>query len=217
MAAVTEWVRTLVVLVVLASLLELLLPMGSMKRFVRLTMGLLILLGVARPVVGLLGGEVAFDPDLLRDSAAGLPSMNEIMAEAHRFQERSRALLAAEVEERLRRQAESAARAVDGVAEAQVALEMGGGPALESLRAERATVVVLLGSRFGQVRPVEPVRIGRADDVAGGGADRARTRLPLPAEAPLAEAVRLQVAEQLGIADPQNVTVLIEGRERSGR
>ncbi|WP_374712125.1 stage III sporulation protein AF [Symbiobacterium terraclitae] len=217
MAALIGWVRSLVVLVVLASLLEMLLPTGGMKRFVRLSMGLLILLGVVRPLVSLLGGQAAFDPYLLQEPAGRLPSIDEIMVEANRFQARSQALLLEEVRGRLARQAETAALAVEGVAGADVALELGGGPALETVHVEKVSVTLLLGSRFGQVRPVEPVRIGGA----GGQAEEARggttVRAPLPEEAPIAEAVRQQVAEQLGIGDPSAVAVWIAGTARPGR
>lgn len=216
MAALTAWVRGLVLLVVLASLLEMLLPMGGMKRFVRLTMGLLIMLGIVRPVVALLGGQIDVDPGAWVQPAAALPSVDEIMQEAERFQARSRAMLLEEVEERIRRAAEDAARSVEGVAGATAAVALAGGPQLEAVQVEQVTVILLLGSRFGQVRPVAPVRIGGEEQAAGNGSGP-RLRPPTPAELPLAEAVRRQVAEQLGIADVGQVTVWIESAEAPGR
>ena len=216
MAALTEWVRGLVVLVVLASLLEMLLPMGEMKRFVRLAMGLVIMLGIVRPILGLLGGQVAIDPESWFHPADSLPSVSEIMREAERFQAHTQALLLDELRERMQRTAEGAARSVEGVAEASAAVELAGGPRPETVSVDRVTVTVLLGSRFGQVRPVTPVRIGGEEEAAGGGAG-ARVRAPTPAEASLAEAVRRQVAEELGLADAGQVTVWIESVESAGR
>lgn len=213
MAPLIDWVRSLVVLVVLASLLEMLLPSGGMKRFVRLSMGLLILLGVVRPLVALLGGQAAFDPHLLEDPAGRLPSLNQIMVEANQFQARSQELLLEEVRSRLTHQAESAALAVEGVSGADVAVELSGGPALETVHVEKITVTLRLGSRFGQVQPVAPVRIGGA---GGEGGEGATARAPLPEEAPLADAVRQQVAEQLGM-DERAVTVWIAGTAVPGR
>jgi len=216
MAALTEWVRGLVLLVVLASLLEMLLPMGGMKRFVRLTMGLLIMLGIVRPILALLGGQVALDPGPWAEPAAGLPSLSEIEQEAGRFRERTQALLLEELEERLRRTAQDAARSVDGVAAATASVELTSGPRMDTVEVERVTVTVLLGSRFGQVRPVAPVRIGGEEQAAGDGSGP-RVRAPTPAEAPLAEAVRRRVAEQLGLAGSDMVTVWIESAETAGR
>ncbi|BAD40842.1 stage III sporulation protein AF [Symbiobacterium thermophilum] len=216
MAALTEWVRGLVVLVVLASLLEMLLPMGGMKRFVRLAMGLVIMLGIVRPILGLLGGQVAVDPEPWLEPTTSLPSVSEIARQAERFQARTQALLLEELQDRIRRAAEEAARSVEGVAEAAAAVELAGGPRLETVSLERVTVTVVLGSRFGQVRPVAPVRIGGEEQAAGGGAGT-RARAPTPAETPLAETVRRQVAEQLGLTDASQVTVWIESVDAAGR
>ena len=216
MAALTESVRGLVLLVVLASLLEMLLPMGGMKRFVRLTMGLLIMLGIVRPIIALLGGQISVDPGAWIQPAAALPSVDEIMVEADRFQARTQAMLLEEVEARIRRTAEEAARSVEGVAEATAAVELTGGPQLETVGVGQVTVTVLLGSRFGQVRPVAPVRIGGDEETAGNGSGP-KVRQPTAVELPLAEAIRRQVAEQLGISDVGQVTVWIESAEPPGR
>lgn len=211
MAAITEWIRGLIVLVVLASLLEMLLPMGSMKKFVQMAMGLLILLGIVRPVVGLLGGEVTFEPISAASEAGELPSMNEIMVQANRFQERTQALLLQEAEERLTAAAAEAARRVEGVSAAEVSLRLTTGGSLEQLQVEGATVRLLLGSRHGQVRPVEPVKVG------GEATSATAASLPTPAEAPLAEAVRREVANQLGLTDGRQIEILIERHESPRR
>jgi len=211
MAAITDWVRGLVILVVLASLLEMLLPMGSMKKFVQLAMGLLILLGIVRPVVNLLGGSLSLDPIPLAEPAGELPTMSEIMVQANQFQERNQALLLREAEERLVAAAQGAALAVEGVAEAAVTLQLTEGASLEQMRVERATVRLLLGSRHGQVRPVEPVEIG------GAAPRETAVGLPTAAETPVAEAVRREVVNQLGLTDGRQVEILIERHESPRR
>jgi hypothetical protein len=137
--------------------------------------------------------------------------MSEIMVQANQFQERNQALLLEEAEERLVAAAQGAAMAVDGVAKADVSLELTEGVSLEQVRVERATVRLVLGSRLGQVRAVEPVQIG-------GGVQQAKTTSPpTAAEAPLAEAVRREVANQLGLADGRQVEILIERHESPRR
>lgn len=54
MEALKDWAATIAGIVVFAGLLEMLAPSGSMKRYVQLSMGLLILLTLVRPVVGVL-------------------------------------------------------------------------------------------------------------------------------------------------------------------
>ncbi len=53
---VAEWVRTLIVLALLATLLEWLLPVGDVKRYATLVAGLIILLALIGPVWGLVRG-----------------------------------------------------------------------------------------------------------------------------------------------------------------
>lgn len=211
MEALREWVRGLVMLVILASMLELLLPMNGMKKFVRMAMGLLIVLGVVRPIVGLLGHPVEVDTGLLVSDSATLPSMNQIMVEAGHFQQRNQALLMQEAEARLTAEARAAARKVDGVADARVSLRLDRGSGGEEYRVEGVTVTVLFGSRYGQVRPVEPVgQAGGGRDAAGVGT----AQPPAEAEAALAEAVRREVAARLGLTDARLIQVLVD---RSGQ
>ncbi len=53
---VAEWVRTLIVLALLATLLEWLLPVGDLKRYAALVAGLIILLALIGPVWGFVRG-----------------------------------------------------------------------------------------------------------------------------------------------------------------
>lgn len=54
MAQLASWARGIVVLVLLAGVVEMVAPEGSTRRFVRLAMGLLVLLAVLRPVASFL-------------------------------------------------------------------------------------------------------------------------------------------------------------------
>jgi len=51
MDALVEIVKSLLVIIILASFLELLLPSGSMKPYVRLTIGMFVLIAVLTPVI----------------------------------------------------------------------------------------------------------------------------------------------------------------------
>lgn len=213
MDALKDWVRGLIMLMILASVLELLLPMNSMKKFVRMAMGLLIVLAVVRPVVGLLGQPVAVKTDLLVSGGTTLPSMNQIMVEASRFRERNQALLLQEAERRLTAEARAAARQVEGVADARVTLRLAPQGADGESRVEGVTVVVTPGSHYGQVRPVEPVRVAPAPDGPDSpGTTPAAGQEEPPAEADLAlaEAVRREVAARLGLSDGRLIQVLVD-------
>lgn len=204
MAALKEWVRGLMMLVILASILELLLPMNSMKKFVRMAMGLLIVLGVVRPIASFLGQPVELKTDLLVQETSHLPTMHQIEEEAARFRQRNESLLLEEAQARLTAEARAAALQVSGVADVQIDLTLTRQG--QEWGVEALTVAVLPGSRFGQVRPVAPVKppSGSLPDVKPGSDGQG------PAEAALAEAVRQKVADRLGLTDTQRIEVRID-------
>lgn len=168
MDALRDWVKDLVVLVMLAGSLELLIPIGGMKKYVRTTMGLLVVLSVAKPVVALLGSPVSVaDGDRLAGLAAsvpasGLPSLGQVMEQAQRFRERNQALAARQGKATLEGAVRAALLKVPGVqqAEAVVDLEPGG--------AELKRVLVRVspgpGGTPGSVQPVRPVGKGGAPE-----------------------------------------------------
>ncbi|MDR1701756.1 MAG: stage III sporulation protein AF [Sporomusaceae bacterium] len=53
-AAITEWIRGIIFVVLFAAFLDLLLPNSSMQKFVRVIMGLFIMLSVLNPVLNFL-------------------------------------------------------------------------------------------------------------------------------------------------------------------
>ncbi len=57
MQGLDAWIHGLVALLFLAGIAELLLPSGTFKGYARSFLGLLVLLGVLRPVVGLMQGQ----------------------------------------------------------------------------------------------------------------------------------------------------------------
>ncbi len=212
-----EWVRGLVMLVLLAGVLEMLVPQNAMKRYVRMVMGLLVVLGVLQPVLQLLGQQVVVDPTGFAQSPDGrLPSVSQVMARAAAFREKNQRLLLKEASERLGAMAREAARSLEGVADAaaEVALEPDG---KGGYRVAAVHVTVIPDEGAGRlvepVRPVEPVRIGpdRAEP------DTLASRLPDPVAEELLSRVRQQVADRLGVdADPEVVQVRLQRQRREG-
>lgn len=89
MEALKEWVATIAGVVVFAGLLEMLAPSGSMKRYVQLSMGLLILLTLLRPVVGVLERtrDLAWETEAAW-AAPGL-SLDSVLAKAEDLRQSS--------------------------------------------------------------------------------------------------------------------------------
>lgn len=200
-----EWVRGLVMLVLLAGCLEMLLPMNAMKKYVRLTMGLFIVLSVVKPVVALLGQSVVVDTQMFEtDAGRSLPTIGQIMEQADQFREKNRTLVAAEAETRLGEMAREAALAVRGISDARATVTLAEA-AETGVQIKAVTVFVTPGPRYGAVKPVEPVRVG--DQPA------ARSDPPTAEELQLADTVRREVAARLGVnADPNLVRVEVDRR-----
>jgi hypothetical protein len=77
-------------------------------------------------------------------------------------------------------------------------------------------VTVLVGSRYGQVRPVEPVHVepGTIPDLKPGsdgpGPGGGTAHEPTAEEAKLADAVRRAVADKLGVTEAKVIQVLVD-------
>jgi stage III sporulation protein AF len=204
--AIKEWVKGLVLLALLASCLELVLPMGNMKRYVKLTMGLLIVLATLRPVFGFLGQPVNVTADFLEaDAPGGVPTLGQIMASAEVFREKNQALAAGEVASGLSAEAARAARSVSGVADAEAEVQLEEGQ--QSVTIKAVTVRILTGEP-GQMLPVHPVQPVTPVGAPTSGVGPEDVKMSAT-EKRLADSVRREVAARLGLeADPGKVQVV---------
>lgn len=69
MATLAAWIRTLILLLVAASLVDMALPGGQLRRYVDVVVGLVILATILTPLFGWLGGDLESS---LTDTLAGL-------------------------------------------------------------------------------------------------------------------------------------------------
>lgn len=223
MDGLKEWVRGLVLLVLLASCMELLLPMNAMKKYVRMTMGLLVVLAVTRPILGFLGHPVAVDAGLFSQQAdSRLPTMNEILAQATAFREKNRNLALTEARTAVALEAAKAAKGVPGVADARAAVDLN--ETAGEMQVRQVTVTITPGAA-GRVKKVEPVRpvppagsTGGAKGAVAGPPPVAGAREPSAEEQALAGAVRREVLSRLGLpADSGTVRILVEPTESTRR
>ncbi|MGE5674249.1 MAG: stage III sporulation protein AF [Mycobacterium leprae] len=221
-----DWVRNLVMLVILAGCLELLVPAGGMKKYVRMTMGLLVVLAVTRPILGFLGRPIVVDLSALASTEGQpLPGLEQIMQQATAFRAKNSALALDEVRWKIEAEVSDAAKRVKGVkgATARATLKEQDG----QYQLAEVTVAVEAGESQGlvkpvepikPVRPVQPVQVSTGDGAATGDGPTAPDETPEAAPPPtaaqkqLADAVRQEVAARLGIpANSQSIRVLVNG------
>lgn len=120
MDAVTVWVKSIIYVVLFASFLELLLPNSSMQRFIRVIMGLFILLAILNPVISVLENRLSADQvPALAQVGSSLSDAEIVSAGSHVADRRNQ--LAREIYARdLAKQIRAMVMAIDGVANAKV-------------------------------------------------------------------------------------------------
>lgn len=157
-AQITAWVKTIIFIVLFASFLELLLPAGGMRRFVRVIMGLLVMLVMLNPVVEVVQSH--FTPDQLPVISGGNSNYSDFSSQETADVVKEREKLALTMyESDLTRQIRAVVMAVDGVAEAKVILNIGANQTGQPGPIEMVTVYIQPGIVQPELK-VEPVEIG---------------------------------------------------------
>lgn len=161
MAWLVEWLRQIIAIVLLAGIVELLLPSNAYQRYVRLVLGLFILLALLSPILTLLQGELGprleasirdWQGTANRQMADGSVALAEVQRQADGLRER---------------QQEQAAR----LAADKVGAEMAEEIARRSGILAPEVAVTLAAERDGYWR-IEAVRVTlttRSADPAGSG------------------------------------------------
>ncbi|MEK0314269.1 stage III sporulation protein AF [Cohnella sp. 56] len=221
MEALGGWLRQVVAAVLLAALIDLLLPNRTMQRYVRLVAGLFILLTLASPLLSWVKGDMSAkvaagiqwaEREPYGESGEG--ELAQIMAEAKRIggtrNDQAAKLAVAELESQIKAAVErEAGVAVDDVTVDAVVMKdgtmdvdgvtvrLGGAASTESASDGRAPIA--------EVEPVAPVQVDIAIDAAGGspGGDMPAAASPaeddMPADAGQTQQISALIAGRFGI------------------
>ncbi len=118
----TDWVKNIIFVVLFASFLELLLPNSSMQRFVRVIMGLFIMLAILNPIIGAV--QHLTSKDQIPTFAANSGDLNVIASEVNHVNNDRNALSLELYKKELSQQIRILVMAMDGVADANVVIEI---------------------------------------------------------------------------------------------
>ncbi len=118
----TDWIKNIIFVVLFASFLELLLPSSSMQRFVRVIMGLFIMLAILNPIIGAVQHVTSNDqiPTFAANSGELKVIANEVNYVANDRNTLSIELYKKELSQQIR----ILVMAMDGVADANVLIEI---------------------------------------------------------------------------------------------
>lgn len=164
MEAIREVVTTIVIILVLASLLEMILPNSNMQRFVKVIMGLFIIVTLLNPIVGLIHkdlGDELVNWQVVEDD----PELQSILANGKALGEQSKEKAILEYEKRLSQQILSLTRLADNspIQEAEVKVSRNSEGGIGKIQ----EVILLIGDGQGDkvnnnkssIEPVNPVRV----------------------------------------------------------
>jgi stage III sporulation protein AF len=216
MGIIRELVQTIVVIVVLAVFIEMLLPRGDMRRYVKMVMGLLVILAVLQTAANAVHSELMRDVPGITMSDAGAPPLDEIMAAGKQLSELNRDEAAQKYREGIAGQVLSLARLNSKVHAVDAVVSTGG----EMNEIREITIIFsttgdkYLGGAGKTERPVdvEPVMIDV--DRNETTRDTGNAAMPGPEEKKAALEVTMMVAEFYNLQPGQ---VKYEFRESSGR
>lgn len=105
-----ELIQTIIVIVVLAVLVEMLLPGGDMRRYVKMVMGLLIIMAVMQAAAGVINSDLVRDIPAVTAAESGAPPLDDIMAAGQGLAKEDRDLAVQQYSEALSGQVLSLAR-----------------------------------------------------------------------------------------------------------
>lgn len=156
-AVISAWIKNIILVVLFASFLELLLPNSSMQRFIRVIVGLFILLAILNPVIDLVQNKI--QPGEV--SAISITSSNSSAANVNNalIEERERITYQLYKKE-LAQQIKAIVMAIDGVADARAAIRIEEQPGSKLAGAiQHITVYVQPGIAGGE-KKIAKVAIG---------------------------------------------------------
>ena len=122
---ITVWVKGIVLVVIFAAFLELLLPVGSMQRFVRVIMGLFIMLSILNPIIELLHKH--WIPDNITVMGTSARNTADIKRAVDQAIENRETVTVNKYRTDLSRQIRAIVMAIDGVSDAKVDITLESG------------------------------------------------------------------------------------------
>lgn len=154
----TEWIKNIIFVVLFASFLELLLPNSSMQRFVRVIMGLFIMLAILNPIIDAVQHFASVSQVPALSTNLGNPDLvaNEV---DHAGKERDK-LSSTLYKKELSQQIKILIMAIDGVADANVAIEIhDSNNKIKGIESILIYVKPGISSRNGKKINIEEIRI----------------------------------------------------------
>ena len=147
-----ELLINVLVIIFLTTILDLLLPNGKMQPFIRMVMGLFVLITILQPILKLVNDDSWLDAWILTDNF----STNEesIMVQGESLYERSSEMVLSEYQEQMEKQISGLVYLVDGVNDCRTEITATSDERLGNL-AQIEQVTVYIEGDFANIEQVE--------------------------------------------------------------
>jgi stage III sporulation protein AF len=162
-------IRNVVIIVLLTTFLDMILPSSNLQRFVKVIMGLFVVVTLLNPLINLFTKDRNFEV-LAWQQAENGAGFKSVQSKTETLQEVNQQLFLENYEKQLAGQMEALVKLVQGVQTAEVELKLKGGSRVGTL--EEVEEVRVLVNR--QVAAVKPVRISQQPSGTGNNADKER-------------------------------------------
>lgn len=153
----TAWIKNIIFIVLFASFLELLLPNSSMQRFVRVIMGLFIMLAILGPVIDVVQHSLTPIQVPTLSGSGGNPTA--ILHDAQNFAQQRETIAATQYKKELAQQMQVMITALEGVADAKVVIETNDNDGGQK-GTVKSVMVYLTPGMASKTLPVKKVMIG---------------------------------------------------------
>lgn len=158
MAAVTEMVRNIVLIVLLTTILDMLLPSHSMRSYVKVVMGLFILVSLLTPILSLLAKEQDFAV-LAWQQESFLPAELSIQQSGEKLTAVNKDLLRENYAHRLEVQMEALLKLLEGVGEAEAEVTLKAGSRRGGVEEIQSVLVRITREKKEEIIFIPPVNI----------------------------------------------------------
>lgn len=156
-----ELVSNIVAIVLLTTFLDLLLPSSSMQRFVKVVMGLFILVSLLNPILELLSRDQEFEVFSWQQPQA--VASNSILLGSQRLKDTNEELFLDNYRQLMEKQMESLLKLVRGIESVQVNLELKNGEDMRAQEGIKNVQVIVLSMEGGEIEEnaglVDPIII----------------------------------------------------------
>lgn len=171
-AALTSWIKEIIYIILFATFLEFLLPNGQMRKFIRVIIGLFIMLAILSPVMEIMSKGQQLD-SLSSWRVINIPGSNTSES-ANKIAVSQEQVTIDLYRRQLAKQIRSVVVTLEGVSDAQVVVDLD-----QSVNKAGPGAIhqVLITLQQGRLSQVTPVAVGKTEPVGDTPDDKVKTKV----------------------------------------